>query len=120
ANKGIAHTNKPVFNYRSNSLSITSSGNDLEKMHANMQYAQWLRDFLKNHVPHESEKVVYTTLLNQQGQLMRRRKQYTMMLSMRSNPMAKCWMWYRHHTEFGLRFRDIVASAVKSREQRKR
>src|SRR5690606_13198643 len=33
--KGIAHTNTPLFHYRSNSLSITSSGNDLEKMQAN-------------------------------------------------------------------------------------
>src|SRR5690606_34116873 len=106
ADKGIAHTNKPVFNYRSNSLSITSSGNDLEKMRANMQYAQWLHDFLTNHVPYESEKVVYDTLLSQQEQLMRRRKRYTMTLSMRSNPMAKCWMWYRHCREFGLRFSD--------------
>jgi len=120
ADKGIAHTNKPVFNYRSNGLSITSSGNDLEKMRANMQYAQWLRGFLENYVPHESEKVVYNTLSGQQEQLMRRRKRYTMTLSMRSNRTAKFWMWYRHRREFGFSFRDIVASAVKSREQRKR
>lgn len=120
ADKGIAHTNKPVFNYRSNNLSITSSGNELEKMRANMQYAQWLRDFLENHVPHESEKVVYNTLSDQQERLMLRRKRYTMTLSMRSNKTAKFWMWYRHRREFGLSFRDIVASAVKSREQRKR
>lgn len=119
AGKGIAHTGKPVFNYRSNNLSITSSGNDLEKMRANMQYAHWLRDFLENHVPHETEKVVYSTLVRQQEQLMRRRKRYTMALSMRSNRAGKFWMWYKHRREFGLGLVDILASAIKSRGLRK-
>ena len=114
AEKGIAHTNEPVFHYRSNPLSITSSGSDLEKMRANMQYAQWLRDFLMNHVPHASEKIIYDTLCREQEQLMQRRKRYTMTLSMRTNRSAKCWLWYRHRKEFGLRVWDIVAAAVKS------
>ncbi len=32
--KGIAHTNKPVFNYRKSALSISSSGNYIAKMKA--------------------------------------------------------------------------------------
>lgn len=119
AEKGIAHTAKPVFNYRSNDLSITSSGNDLEKMKANMQYAQWLHDFLENHVPDKTEKVVYDTLMGQQEQLMLRRKRYTMALSMRSDRIAKFWMWYNHRREFRLSLLDIVASAVKSRGLRR-
>lgn len=120
AEKGVAHTNRPVFNYRSNDLSITSSGNDLEKMRANMQYAQWLRDFLENHVPHDTEKVVYRALVRQQEQLMRDRKRYTMALSMRSNTRAKFWLWYKHRKTLGLRFADILAAAIKSRGLAKR
>ena len=113
--KGMAHTNKPVFNYRSNGLSITSTGNDLEKMRANLLYGAWLRDFLANHTPHETERVVYRTLCEQQGDLMLRRKQYTMALSMRSHRIGKFWMWYKHRKEFGLRFRDIAVAAIKAR-----
>lgn len=112
--KGIAHTNKPVFHYRSNSLSITSSGNDLEKMRANIGYARWLAAFLKEHTPHESERVVYDTLVRQQAILMRRRKRYTMMLSMRSRRISKCWLWLRHRKEFGITLSDIAIAAVKA------
>ncbi|HWK98625.1 MAG TPA: glycosyltransferase family A protein [Parapedobacter sp.] len=115
AEKGMAHTNTPVFNYRSNGLSITSTGNDLEKMRANLLYAAWLRDFLANHTPHETEQVVYRNLLEQQDRLMQQRKQYTMALSMRSHRARRCLMWYRHRKEFGLRLRDIVVAAVKAR-----
>lgn len=120
AGKGMAHTNRPVFNYRSNGLSITATGNDLEKMRANLRYAVWLRDFLANHTPHETERVVYHTLLEQQDRLMLRRKQYTMALSMRSHRVRRFWMWYRHRKQFGLRLRDIVVAAAKARGLAKR
>src|SRR5690606_39815786 len=109
-----------VFHYRSNGLSITSTGNDLEKMHANLRYAAWLRDFLDNHTPHETERVVYRTLLQQQDRLMMQRKQYTMALSMRSRRFRRCWMWYKHRKQFGLRLSDIIVAAVKARGLAKR
>ncbi|WP_262249429.1 glycosyltransferase family 2 protein [Parapedobacter soli] len=113
--KGIARTNKPVFNYRSNGLSITSTGSDLEKMRANLRYAAWLRNFLESYTPHETEHVVYRNLVEQQDRLMLRRKQYTMALSMRRHRIRRCWMWYKHRKEFGLRLRDIFVAAVKTR-----
>lgn len=120
ADKGIAHTNRPVFTYRSNGLSITSTGNDLEKMRANLLYAAWLRNFLATHRPHETERVVYQNLLEQQDRLMLQRKVYTMALSMRSNRMRRFWMWYKHRNEFGLRLRDIIIAAVKAQGLAKR
>lgn len=117
--KGIAHTNKPVFNYRSNDLSITSSGSDLEKMQANTEYAQWLSNFLQNHHPHPSEIVVYQTLLTQQSGLMQDRKLYTLALSMRQRVMYKFWMWFRNRKRFGLTVKDLLLAAAKSRRQRK-
>src|SRR5690606_30779824 len=115
AGKGMARTNKPVFNYRSNRLSITSTSNDLEKMRANLLYAAWLHDFLANHTPHETERVVYRNLVGQQDRLMQQRKQYTMALSMRRHRLRLFWMWYRHRKEFGLQLRDIFVAAVKAR-----
>jgi len=120
AEKGIAHTNKPVFNYRSNTLSITSSGNELEKMRGNLEYARWLHHFLETHNPHESEKVVYQTLCREQSALMRERKRYTMALSMRHRLAGKFWMWWKHRKAFGLHARDIFIAAAKSRGLRKR
>lgn len=115
AGKGIAHTNEPVFQYRSNGLSISSSGNELEKMRANTLYAQWLHAFLAQHVPHASERVVYDTLCAQQEELMRQRRRFTMALSMARNGLGKGWFWFRHRRAFGLRAVDILAAAIKAR-----
>ena len=43
---GVANTQVPVFQYRSNRLSISSSGNVKVKMEAIIQTRQWLNDFL--------------------------------------------------------------------------
>ncbi len=118
--KGIAHTHKPVFNYRSNGLSISSSGSDMAKMQADVQYGQWLRTFLEQHVPNETEKVVYDNLVAQQGELVRRRMRYTMALSMGRDRIPRIWRWYANRKAFGIRWMDILIAAVKSRGLRKR
>lgn len=51
-NKGIAHTNKLLFNYRSHSVSITSTGNVENKSKALALYIDWIEHFLLN-IPKE-------------------------------------------------------------------
>jgi len=112
--KGIAHTNNPVFEYRSNSLSITSTGNDLQKMEANLGYAQWLNTFLKAPPKHEEDQWMYQYLVKRQHILMQKRKRYTMMLSMRTSLVKKWITWFKHRKRYGLSIKDIVIAAVKS------
>lgn len=114
AEKGIAHSNKPVFEYRSNGLSITSTGNDLHKMEADLSYSDWLTQFLQNHPPHPSEKVIYNHLMKEKGKYMHDKKMYTMMLSMRSNPMEKAKVWMNNRDKFGLSVKDIGIAFAKS------
>lgn len=114
AKKGIAHSNKPVFEYRSNRLSITSTGNDLHKMMSNLSYAEWFDDFLKNNPPHPSEKVIYQHLLKERERYMHEKKLYTMMLSMSNNPLEKAKTWMNSRHKFGLSIKDIGVSLAKS------
>jgi glycosyltransferase involved in cell wall biosynthesis len=114
AEKGIAHSNRPVFEYRSHRLSITSTGNDLEKMTADLAYGDWLRNFLRDHPPHPLEKVIYHDLLKGQAQYIQKKKKYTMLLSMRGNPLKKIGMWIKHQKKFELSIQDIVISFTKS------
>ncbi|MEP0713195.1 glycosyltransferase family 2 protein [Algoriphagus sp.] len=114
AEKGIAHTNKPVFEYRSNRLSITSTGNDLHKMMADLSYSDWLEEFMRIHPPHPSEKVIYQHLLKEKDRYMHDKKLYTMMLSMRSNPMQKAKNWMKTLGKFGLSIKDIGVALAKS------
>lgn len=114
AKKGIAHSNKPVFEYRSNRLSITSTGNDLHKMMADESYAEWLHNFLHDNPPHPSDAVIYQHLLREKDKYMHEKKLYTMMLSMRSNPFEKAKTWMGVKDKFGLSIKDIGVALAKS------
>jgi glycosyltransferase involved in cell wall biosynthesis len=114
AEKGIAHTNLPVFEYRSNRLSITSTGIDIHKMTVNNTYGEWLDNFLKDHPPHPSEEVIYQDLLRSKAKFILQKKQYTMLTSMRGNPLRNASIWIKNKDKFGLSIRDIAICLLKS------
>lgn len=49
-NRGVANTQKPCFQYRVNSLSISSSVNAELKLKAHEKHQEWLEAFLANHL----------------------------------------------------------------------
>lgn len=112
--KGIAHTNRPVFEYRSNSQSITSTGNDLVKMEANLGYADWLREFLKNEPADETDRIARDYLLKHFEDLMRRRKAFTMVISMNRDKLSKAVNWWKSRQKFNLTSKDIAITFLKS------
>lgn len=112
--KGIAHTNRPVFEYRSNAQSITSTGNDLVKMEANLGYADWLREFLKNEPADETDRIARDYLLKNFEELMRRRKAYTMLISLNNDKWGKAVNWWKSRQKFNLTSRDIAITLLKS------
>ncbi len=111
---GIAHTNRPVFEYRSNAQSITSTGNDLVKMEADLGYADWLRDFLKNEPADDTDRIARDYLLVHFERLMRQRKAYTMLLSMKDRRWEKAKNWWENRRKFGVSSRDIAIAFFKS------
>jgi len=61
--KGIAHTYKPVFNYRTSSYNITSTGSIDLKRKAVIGFENWLTEFIKNDDVCYEDKVIYPALL---------------------------------------------------------
>lgn len=111
---GIAHTNRPVFEYRSNAQSITSTGNSTVKMEADMGYAAWLRDFLKNEPADEVDGIAHRYLLTHLDSLMRKRKAYTMLISMKGDKWEQARNWWTSRRQFDLSSRDIAVTFLKS------
>lgn len=118
AEKGIAHSNRPVFNYRSNSLSITSTGNDLEKMNANLGYESWLASFLSEKPGNPEDETVYRHLLANQKNYMQQRKVFTMSKSMITNPLQKSLLWLKNRNRFGISMKEVVLAVLKSRRMK--
>ena len=117
--KGIAHTNKPVFNYRSNRLSITSRGNDFEKMKANLGYAAWLRDFLTRPPVNPEDAIIHKHLVKHQEKYMQQRKVFTMTKSMTTSLFKKGFFWASHRKEFGVSLKEIAVAGIKSMNMKK-
>lgn len=111
---GIAHTNRPVFEYRSNAQSITSTGSDLIKMEANLGYADWLKKFLKNEPSDETDRIARDYLLTHFEQLMQKRKVYTVEISLKNNRWKKAKNWWKSRKKFDMSSRDIVLAFLKS------
>lgn len=110
--KGIAHTNNPVFLYRSNALSITSTGNDLKKMEAQMGYAAWLGTFLTQEPVDPADEVVYRHLVQKQGYYMQQRRVYTMTVSIQKQWWKKTWFWLKHGRQFGISKKEVLIAAL--------
>lgn len=114
ADKGIAHTNHPVFQYRSHSTSITSTGGDSYKMEADLEYSAWLSAFIKSNPPKKSEEVVFNHLSTNLEHYIQLRKGYTMMISMRSERVSQLLMWIKNRKKYKLPLRLILIAFLKS------
>jgi glycosyltransferase involved in cell wall biosynthesis len=111
--KGIAHTNKTLFNYRSNGLSITTTGNAIIKMEANMGYEQWLEDFLRCYQPRNTdEKILHDFLTRNQMRFMKKRKSYVMTASIKSKKTANLYMWLKNRSKFGITLPEVLYSFI--------
>ena len=100
ADLGIAHTNEPVFEYRSNAQSITSTGSDLGKMEANLLYADWLREFMKRKPVTGTDRIVHQYLMSHLDTLIRQKKNYTMLISMQKDAWKKAMLWWKNRRRF--------------------
>ena len=116
---GIAHTNNPVFNYRSNSLSITSSGNDPLKMDTNLLYSTWLKEFLKERPKNDADFVTYEYLCKNFAKLMQKRKIRTMISSFSSDSLATLYFWFTNRKKYNLSNLEIVYAFTESLKLRK-
>jgi glycosyltransferase involved in cell wall biosynthesis len=105
--KGIAHINKPIFNYRSNGLSITSKGSEILKMKAHLQYEQWLKHFLSNSPSTCDEQIVYKDLLSNHRKYLQKRKVNAITKSFNEKIFRRLLYWCKNRKEFGLTYKEI-------------
>lgn len=64
--KGIAHTQKPVFHYRQNTHSITSTGSAKLKLKALKEEQRWYKQFLLENIPQtEIDKIMKENIIRE-------------------------------------------------------
>ncbi|GAB3660198.1 glycosyltransferase family 2 protein [Echinicola sediminis] len=120
AGKGIAHSNKPVFKYRSHGLSISSiTSNGLAKLDADMGYAAWLKNFLQENPSDYQNQTIYKHLVENQDHYMHRRKVFTMTKIMAASALPNISVWLKHRKKYGLTLKDVFMAVAKSRNMRR-
>ena len=110
--KGIAHINLPIFNYRRNSLTISSSGNVKLKMEAILLVNDWLVD-LFNEVPDdEKDLFLHQNLKISLGKYIQKRKIQTMVNSYSDGIISNMMYWVSHKNRLSINLFEIIYSLV--------
>jgi len=110
--KGIAHTNKPLLNYRRHSSSLSSSGNTEIKMESIMMQEEWYRNFLSKEPANLEDRILYENICQNIGKQIQKEKIYVMSLSFRTNYWANCIKWFNKRKEYKLSNVEIVYSVM--------
>jgi hypothetical protein len=107
--KGIAHVNKAIFNYRSNGLSITSTGNIILKLRANIEYSKWVCKYLINDVPKESDALISgDVLLRDCDYLLRKRNINAMSKAVTGNLIHNLTVLLMNYRRYDVSHADML------------
>lgn len=115
--KGIAHTQVPVFQYRSNRQSISSSSHNREKMETTALQFQWIETFLQQ--KSSGEKTISELLrkqcLKQLPQFFRKNVKYYMLQDMKSgSKISSLFYWSKQCGKYQYPFKLVLRMLAKS------
>lgn len=114
---GIAHTQVPVFQYRSNSQSISSSSHNREKMKTVISQFEWIKRFIANKKTSagELDNTLKKQILKQLEFVFQKEVKYYMITDMKSsNLIISVAYWYRLRNIYKYTVRTIIKNTLKS------
>lgn len=113
ANKGIAHTNKPVLNYRNHPVNISSSGSHEIKMKAVIAQHNWFKEFLLNKPEFKEDIITYDNLCKTINKLIQRHK-FEVISSSLDNDFIKNYLgWLKKRKDYGISIFEITYSVFR-------
>lgn len=114
---GIAHTQVPVFQYRSNSQSISSSSHNREKMEAAYTWVIWLKSFLMKDPTtcDKTELIIREMALKNLPVILHNNVKYYMWLDFKTTLRIKSLIyWFKKRSKYNIDTRLIVRMLLKS------
>ena len=102
-NKGIAHTNKPIFSYRRSSITISQSGNPDLKMQAVLQAELWFQTFLQTNLPrNEVDKILCQAIIQRLPKYIMKQRLNIIVLSLQGNLFKNWVLWLKNRKRYSI------------------
>lgn len=118
---GIAHTNNPLFMYRSNSLNISSTGKIEIKINAMEIEKEWIFNFIKNnHINNEIDSYLAKMILNQLDTYILKKKLYAITEDISNNICVNFFKWIRLRKKYEISISLILYALILSVKERKK
>lgn len=115
SNKGIANSNIPIFNYRINPYSITSSGNAYVKMNAMEIYMDWLTSFVKDLEPNNiTDKILKDLIIKKIKNNFIKRKIHIISVDVSSKSFIHTIKWFWKYKLYNLPFQALCYAYIES------
>lgn len=110
---GVGNINTPIFCYRINSMSISSSGNELKKLQALLLVDKWLHDFVNIQNPKtELEIEELNEIKRQIPKATSKTQGYVIIPSMLKNPFT-FFKWFMVGAKYGLTKATVIKSIIR-------
>lgn len=108
--KGIANTQVLCFQYRINTLSISSSGFHNEKIKAANQEKKWYKNFLDSYIPTNELEIKYRMMvINSIERHFKEKVEMEMALDMRGK-LWRLFYWFFNKRKFCITSRNIIVA----------
>ena len=100
--KGIANTQTPVFQYRHNSLTISSTGNSEYKLIALKDEFNWYKSFLESPPVDIISKVYWDNLCTMAYPRYLKRKRRTLEMDIDNGGFIRLFFWFKNRNKYDL------------------
>lgn len=111
---GIANTQKPCFCYRSNSLTISNTGNSVIKMRAIMEEEKWYKSFLEEKPTTELDMKYWKCINDILPHVFMKKKGLTIAKALKGNSLFRLIYWIKNRKKYDLTARILIYSLVQS------
>lgn len=111
-NKGIAHINKPLLNYRKHSKTLSSSGDSELKMRAIIEKQNWMMDFLSREPFEEDDLVVYQDIRRRFPYQIKKEKIFILCSSFNSSVIRNFSYWVRNRKRYTITLNYIFIAVI--------